>query len=144
MAYYIQQTGIDTLIRQAPTAPAGFTLIPDQLYPQVLDLLSANQQFRIYQGQLQAAPPQAPSPFHIYNFDSGVWTDPRTEQQKIDQQWAEVRNTRDVLLQQSDWTALPDVPLETSVATQWQVYRQALRDVTTQQDPFNIVWPVKP
>ena len=25
-----------------------------------------------------------------------------------------------------------------------QVYRQALRDITTQEDPYKIVWPAKP
>ena len=27
---------------------------------------------------------------------------------------------------------------------QWQAYRQALRDITEQPDPFNIVWPETP
>jgi hypothetical protein len=26
----------------------------------------------------------------------------------------------------------------------WAAYRQALRDVTLQPDPFNIVWPTPP
>ena len=42
----------------------------------------------------------------------------------------------------SDWTQLPDVPLTTKQA--WADYRQALRDITMQPDPFNIVWPTKP
>lgn len=47
------------------------------------------------------------------------------------------------LLQQSDWTQLPDVLLETK--TQWATYRQALRDITDQPGyPFNIVWPTPP
>jgi len=25
--------------------------------------------------------------------------------------------------------------------TAWATYRQALRDITTQADPFNITWP---
>lgn len=53
-----------------------------------------------------------------------------------------VRKKRDRLLQSSDWTQLPDVPLSTKEA--WAVYRQELRDVTTQTDPNNIVWPVAP
>jgi hypothetical protein len=27
---------------------------------------------------------------------------------------------------------------------EWIAYRQALRDITDQQDPFNIIWPIKP
>jgi hypothetical protein len=54
-----------------------------------------------------------------------------------------LRVKRNQLLAQSDWTQLPDVPLETKEA--WAVYRQALRDITEQEGyPFNIVWPTPP
>lgn len=56
--------------------------------------------------------------------------------------WVEIRARRDGLLRQSDWTQLPDVPPATKEA--WAIYRQALRDVTLQIDPFAIDWPVAP
>jgi hypothetical protein len=56
--------------------------------------------------------------------------------------WAATRAQRSQLLQQSDWTQLPDVPLATKDA--WAEYRQALRDITEQPDPFNIIWPTPP
>lgn len=56
--------------------------------------------------------------------------------------WPTIRARRDVLLAQSDWTQLPDVPLATKAA--WADYRQALRDITAQPDPTNITWPVAP
>ena len=56
--------------------------------------------------------------------------------------WPTIRARRDVLLAQSDWTQLPDVPLATKAA--WADYRQALRDITAQPDPTNINWPVAP
>lgn len=56
--------------------------------------------------------------------------------------WNIVRDQRNALLAQSDWTQLPDVPLATKEA--WATYRQALRDITDQSDPFNIVWPTPP
>ncbi len=47
------------------------------------------------------------------------------------------------LLQASDWTQLPDVPLATKEA--WAVYRQALRDITLQAGyPLAIDWPLAP
>jgi hypothetical protein len=50
---------------------------------------------------------------------------------------------RNRLLMNSDWTQLPDVPIDTKEV--WAAYRQALRDVTDQPGfPFNIVWPVAP
>ena len=59
----------------------------------------------------------------------------------IDAQWVVVRAERNKLLAESDWTQLPDAPVDAAV---WATYRQALRDVTTQADPFAIVWPESP
>ena len=56
-------------------------------------------------------------------------------------QWAAVRAERNAKLAQCDWTQLSDAPVD---AAAWAVYRQALRDITTQTDPFNIVWPASP
>lgn len=63
------------------------------------------------------------------------------ESQKDEVQWAYIRTERNAKLAQSDWTQLPDASVD---AAAWAVYRQALRDITTQNDPFNIQWPVLP
>ena len=86
-------------------------------------------------GYLKPAPP---SPHHTFNYTTKQWEDHRTHQT----QWPVVRAERDAKLAASDWTQLPDVPLATKEA--WAVYRQALRDVTLQSDPFAIDWPVAP
>lgn len=41
-----------------------------------------------------------------------------------------IRQTRTYLLQQCDWTQLPDSPLTEAKRTEWATYRQALRDIT--------------
>lgn len=66
-----------------------------------------------------------------------------TEERQVvlDQQWAAVRVQRNQRLAECDWTQLPDAPVD---AAAWAVYRQQLRDITTQNDPFNLVWPVQP
>ena len=52
------------------------------------------------------------------------------------------REQRDLLLQQSDWTQVPDAPVN---ATSWATYRQALRDVPTQSGfPSSVNWPTRP
>lgn len=79
-----------------------------------------------------------PSNNHIFDYLTKTWVLQYTENEK----WVEVRDRRNELLQLSDWTQLPDVPLATKEA--WASYRQALRDITDQSDPFNIVWPVPP
>lgn len=58
----------------------------------------------------------------------------------------DMRNKRNILLAESDWTQLPDVPAWVSERiSEWVVYRQALRDVPQQSEfPTNINWPTKP
>lgn len=52
---------------------------------------------------------------------------------------------RNQLLAQSDWTQLADVPLSAEKRQQWETYRQALRDISSQAKfPWRIDWPVAP
>jgi hypothetical protein len=76
----------------------------------------------------------------------GVWTqnyivselNPDAAAVKVGAQWAAIRAERNRLLVASDWTQLPDAPVD---AAAWATHRQALRDITTQDNPFSIVWP---
>lgn len=56
-------------------------------------------------------------------------------------QWANVRIDRNARLAACDWTQLPDAPVD-SLA--WAEYRQALRDIPEQANPFAIDWPAEP
>jgi hypothetical protein len=62
--------------------------------------------------------------------------------QRLDDKWFEVREIRNQLLVECDWTQLGDV--SQTIKDVWTTYRQQLRDVTNQPNPFNIEWPVKP
>ena len=55
--------------------------------------------------------------------------------------WSGVRSGRDSLLSESDWTQFNDSPISGSTLTDWQTYRQSLRDITNQSDPYDITWP---
>jgi hypothetical protein len=58
------------------------------------------------------------------------------------QQAKSVRDDRTKRLSECDWTQLADAPVD---KTAWATYRQALRDVTTQEGfPWSVTWPVKP
>ena len=58
-----------------------------------------------------------------------------------DRKAEEVRQERDQLLQQTDWMANSDV----TMSDDWRTYRQALRDVPTQEGfPNDVTWPTKP
>ncbi len=61
---------------------------------------------------------------------------------RISLKWEEIRSERNELLKESDWTQLSDIPTETKNI--WTEYRQELRNITTQSNPFNIIWPDKP
>lgn len=82
--------------------------------------------------------PPKPSEYCVFDYTTKTWIDPRTPET----QWPIVRQQRDKLLQASDYTQLPDVPLTDKTA--WATYRQELRDITNQPDPFNIIWPTPP
>ena len=61
---------------------------------------------------------------------------------RLENQWFTIREIRNQLLTECDWTQLSDIPTE--IKNIWSSYRQDLRDITNQTNPFNIIWPVKP
>lgn len=56
-----------------------------------------------------------------------------------------VRNERNRRLSNSDWTQFSDSPLTDEKKTEWQTYRQTLRDITNGFDnDTEINWPSEP
>jgi hypothetical protein len=93
---------------------------------------------KVYEGE--------PSLINGEYFEDWIVEDCTEEEIQIrtDRQWEDIRVMRNQYLSQSDWTQLPDSPLTTEEKSEWVTYRQELRDITLQQDPFNIIWPTKP
>ena len=58
----------------------------------------------------------------------------------INKQWFGIREERDEKLKETDWRASSDL----TMSDDWKTYRQALRDIPTQSDPYNITWPTEP
>lgn len=55
------------------------------------------------------------------------------------------RSRRDTELAKSDWSVLPDSPLDSAARAVWVEYRQLLRDVPRQSGfPDSIIWPTAP
>ena len=53
-----------------------------------------------------------------------------------------VRQQRTDKLKDSDWTQVADAPVDKAA---WAVYRQALRDITSQAEfPWTVQWPAQP
>jgi len=51
------------------------------------------------------------------------------------------RSQRNILLTETDWTQLSDSPLASDKKTEWANYRQALRDLPTNNDWPNVEMP---
>lgn len=75
-----------------------------------------------------------------------VWTiKPLTQEElelKTQRMASYVREQRNKLLANTDWTQLPDSPIDGSI---WITYRQELRDIPSQPGfPWEINWPNSP
>lgn len=61
---------------------------------------------------------------------------------KDEEQAKAVRQQRGEKLKETDWTQVADAPVDKAL---WAAYRQALRDVTTQEGfPWTVIWPKEP
>lgn len=82
----------------------------------------------------------SPSPYHI-------WVNKKWELNRVRFE-EHVRKVRNILLTETDWTQLPDSPLSDTKKTEWQAYRQSLRDITNSIGDISsldeIVWPSEP
>lgn len=83
----------------------------------------------------------------------GVWTliwdvfdkTAETIAEETELQTVEIRESRNGMLTKCDWTQLPDAALTQEQKDQWATYRQALRDLPSQNGfPWDVVWPAKP
>jgi len=94
-------------------------------------------------GEYHAIPPR-PSRKHEWDWADRSWVDPRPADQVLQEAWRDVRALRNAKLTASDWVRLRADDLGQPMPTEWASYRQALRDITEQADPLNIVWPEAP
>lgn len=82
--------------------------------------------------------PPCPGEHFVFDYKNKCW------QMDIVSAWRSVKNQRNTLLSESDWVLLRAADQGSVPPAEWMTYRQALRDITTQPDPFNIQWPVMP
>jgi hypothetical protein len=65
-------------------------------------------------------------------------------EERLARQWERIRRERNRFLADSDWTQFVDSPLSAEKKAEFQAYRQELRDITEQPDPFDIWFPEAP
>jgi len=110
------------------------------------DFLTANNVVELVETLSYTTPSQKLSTVDAYVDSGKAYTvkveSTTTEEQTTltNQQWASIRLQRNLLLKDTDWRASSDLTLSDA----WKNYRQALRDVPTQSDPYNITWPTEP
>jgi hypothetical protein len=88
-------------------------------------------------GEVVVKQPEQPSTLHMFDFQTKTWIFSSSA----------IKGKRASLLEQSDWTDTlsSKTRLGDNVYNQWQVYRQALRDIPQQSGyPQNVVWPTPP
>jgi hypothetical protein len=110
--------------------PNGFTLIPQQSNPYTDYVVN---------GEVIPLPPKPTTGEYVFDYFQQKWVEDTKEQE------SDVLAKRNSLLYQSDWTQIPNNPLTSEQQEAWAIYRQELRDVTSQSGyPFNVIWPTPP
>lgn len=106
--------------------------------PYILTTDSVNPFTNYVKDGAVVAMPAKPSEHYVFNYTTELW-------ELTSERAAEInRSIRLELLLDSDWTQLPDSPLNDAKKAEWAMYRQELRDLLMTTDPDAIVWPTKP
>ncbi|CAB5223262.1 Phage tail assembly chaperone protein [uncultured Caudovirales phage] len=150
--FYAKLTADKKVIRYPYTLPDLRLDTPGTSFPIEIDDATAASF-----GVVPVKPTTPPQETHTINLErtavlkDGIWVEkwlemPATKEQ-IQERTAscanDVRQTRNQLLAECDWTQLSDAP--TLVLDSWKEYRQGLRNVPKQQGfPWNIIWPQMP
>lgn len=71
----------------------------------------------------------------------GEWVIRPPNNSELEFQWQRVRDLRSQLLSATDIKIIQSVETQQPIPEALVKYRQSLRDITLQPDPFNIVWP---
>lgn len=110
------------------------------------DFLAANKVVELIETLSFTTPTQKLSTVDAYLENGKAYT-VKVESTTVDEQtalknteWKNIRDQRNTKLKDTDWRASSDLTL----SDEWKAYRQALRDVPTQSDPYNITWPTEP
>ena len=122
-----------TQVQRAPSAASPWIEVDSDITGLIRDTKHIYVSGTITDTNQPIFPPEL---YMEWDYDQNRWVSIKT----AEIQWGIVREERNKLLAETDWMGMSDV----AMTTRWQTYRQALRDITTQSDPFNITWPTKP
>ena len=136
--FVVYKSNTGQILRSGLCADADVLLqVQNEQEELLVDVTADVKLYYVDNGSVVLLPPR-PGDSFVFDYSTKQWVDTRTNET----QWAVVRADRNQRLQATDWTQLADIPAQTK--SLWEPYRQELRDVTSQSDPFNIVWPTPP
>ena len=94
--------------------------------------------------QVVPAPPDHPDHGKTGQEEDGTtkFPDSLIAEYKEKNTWAQMREYRDGLLKESDWTQGDDVP--DTIKVPYQTYRKKLREIGDAATTADVVWPTKP
>ncbi|GEM_PF-1843706 len=124
-------------IRRTFTLPKGMRL-PKEEAGAVPCGPEVTMQTHFVRGRAAVRIPPTPGDGWVFDYRAGAW------EFSEEMAWQLVRSERDARLKACDWRVLPDSPTPADMRQAWLAYRQALRDVTDQDDPRAIAWPMSP
>lgn len=129
-----------------PELSLPFPLLPEHIEPHGYGCydFSTPPEHGVFEKLEEVAPVKSPDNGVYYQTRIVVAMSEEEVAARTEQEWGSVRAQRNHKLTVCDWTQLADAPLTDEKRSEWASYRQALRDITTQSDPFNITWPAKP
>ena len=131
--YILLDNNVITQVQRAPSAASPWIEVDSDITGLIRDTRHIYASGTITDTNQPIFPPE----FYMeWDYGQNKWVSTKT----AEIQWGIVREERNKLLAETDWMGLSDV----TMTSNWQTYRQALRDITTQSDPFNITWPTKP
>ena len=137
---------LDNFKQVNPEVSLPFPLLPEHIEPYGYGIydFSMPPEHGVFEKLEEVAPVKSQANGVFYQTRIVVPMNEEEIAARTEQEWAAVRAQRNYRLTACDWTQLPDAPLINTQTAEWALYRQALRDITAQSDPFNIVWPVAP
>lgn len=131
--YILLTNNLITQVQRAPSAASPWIEVDSDITGLIRDTRHIYNSGTITDTNQPLFPPE----FHMeWDYSRNEWVSTKTTVI----QWTIIRKERNVLLEETDWMGLSDVTMPSA----WQTYRQALRDITDQADPFSITWPTKP
>jgi len=135
---------LDNFKQVNPSMSLPFPLLPEHIEPHGYGIydFSMPPECGVFEKLEEIAPVKSPDNGVYYQTRIAVPMNEQETAERIEHEWDSVRFNRERRLAACDWWVTKATETGNTITPEQQTYRQALRDITNQTDPFNIVWPI--